>query len=41
MARIAEFIPLRRLRSFGGGIDALFEYGDYKKFSVSTETAIQ
>jgi hypothetical protein len=26
---------------FGGGIDALFEYGDYKKFSVSTETAIQ
>jgi hypothetical protein len=26
---------------FGGGVDALFEYGDYKKFSVSTETAIR
>jgi hypothetical protein len=26
---------------FGGGIDAVFEYSDYKKFSVSTETAIQ
>ncbi len=26
---------------FGGGIDAVFEYGDYKKFTVSTETAIQ
>jgi len=26
---------------FGGSIDALFEYSDYKKFSVSTETAIQ
>jgi hypothetical protein len=26
---------------FGGGIDAVFEYGDYKKFSVSTETEIQ
>ena len=26
---------------FGGRVDALFEYGDYKKFSVSTETVIQ
>ena len=26
---------------FGGGIDALFEYSDYKKFSVTTDTAIQ
>jgi hypothetical protein len=25
---------------FGGGVDALFEYGDYKKFSVSTESAV-
>jgi hypothetical protein len=31
----------RILLFFGGGIDALFEYSDYKKFSVSTETAIQ
>jgi hypothetical protein len=25
---------------FGGGVDALFEYGDYKKFSVSTEATV-
>ena len=25
---------------FGGAIDASFEYGDYKKFSVSTDTAV-
>jgi hypothetical protein len=25
---------------FGGGVDAVFEYGDYKKFSVSTDTAV-
>jgi hypothetical protein len=25
---------------FGGGVDALFEYGDYKKFSVSAEATI-
>ena len=25
---------------FGGGIDAFFEYGDYKKFSVSTDETV-
>ena len=30
----------RVLLFFGGSIDATFEYSDYKKFSVSTETAI-
>lgn len=25
---------------FGGGIDAMFEYGDYRKFSVSTDTDV-
>ncbi len=25
---------------FGGRVDALFEYGDYRKFSVSTDTAV-
>jgi hypothetical protein len=25
---------------FGGGVDALFEYGDYKKFSVSTDETV-
>ena len=30
----------RILLLFGGAVDALFEYGDYKKFSVSTDATV-
>jgi len=30
----------RILLFFGGAVDALFEYGDYKKFSVSTDATV-